>query len=122
MNIDPTSGILIQVRQNLAAQWEVNQTGIQSPLASFETKELAVQYATGIVNSTPGAQIEIAAEPSQQEIEETLLDDALEMSFPSSDPISVSSGISRIEVAPEMVDAGIDHQNSQRIVPAKPQE
>jgi hypothetical protein len=122
MNIDPTSGILIQVRQNLAAQWEVNQTGIQSPLASFETKEFALEYATNIVNSTPDARIEIAVEPSQQQIEETLLDDALEMSFPSSDPISVSSGISRIEVAPEMVDAGIDHQNSQRIVPAKPRE
>jgi hypothetical protein len=45
-------------------------------------------------------------------VEETLLDDALEMSFPSSDPISVSS-ITRIEVVPEMVDAKADHQNSQ---------
>lgn len=122
MNSDPTSGILIQVRQNHAAQWDVNQTGVQTPLASFETKELAVEYATDIVNSTPDAHLEIAVEPSQQQIEETLLDDALEMSFPSSDPISVNSGISRIEVAPEMVDAGIDHQNSQRIVPAKTEE
>lgn len=40
---------------------------------------------------------------------ETLLDDALEMSFPASDPISVSSSITRIEVAPEMADARQDH-------------
>ncbi|MGI4846752.1 MAG: hypothetical protein ACRYGK_01225 [Janthinobacterium lividum] len=43
---------------------------------------------------------------------ETLLDGAVEMSFPASDPISVSSGITRIEVAPETVDANRDHQNT----------
>ena len=41
---------------------------------------------------------------------EALLDDAVEMTFPASDPISVSSGITRIEVAPDMVDAHDDHQ------------
>ena len=41
---------------------------------------------------------------------EALLDDAVEMTFPASDPISVSSGITRIDVAPEMVDAHGDHQ------------
>jgi hypothetical protein len=41
---------------------------------------------------------------------ESLLDDAVEMTFPASDPISVSSGITRIEVAPDMVDAHDDHQ------------
>lgn len=46
-------------------------------------------------------------------VEEILLDDALEMSFPASDPISVSSGITRIEVQPDMVDASTDHQHSQ---------
>jgi hypothetical protein len=44
---------------------------------------------------------------------EILLDDALEMSFPSSDPISVSSGMTRIEVQPDMVDAKTDHQQCQ---------
>ncbi len=41
---------------------------------------------------------------------ETLLDDAVEMTFPASDPISVDSGITRIEVAPEKVAAATDHQ------------
>ncbi len=41
---------------------------------------------------------------------EALLDDAVEMTFPASDPISVDSGITRIEVAPDMVDAHGDHQ------------
>ncbi|WP_293775951.1 hypothetical protein [uncultured Oxalicibacterium sp.] len=43
---------------------------------------------------------------------ETLLDDAIEMTFPASDPISVDAGITRIERAPEKVDAHDDHQNS----------
>ena len=46
---------------------------------------------------------------------ETLLDDAVEMTFPASDPISVDSGITRIEVAPEKVDASTDHQNAATI-------
>lgn len=58
-------------------------------------------------------------ETEQDKAKETLLDEAIEMTFPSSDPISVSSGITRIEVAPEMVAASTDHQNSQSIEPRK---
>lgn len=43
---------------------------------------------------------------------ETLLDEAVEMTFPASDPISVDSGITRIEVAPDKVDASRDHQSA----------
>ena len=46
----------------------------------------------------------------EQQAKETLLDDAVEMTFPASDPISVDAGITRIEVAPEKVDAHLDHQ------------
>jgi hypothetical protein len=49
---------------------------------------------------------------SEQRAKETLLDEAVEMTFPASDPISVDAGITRIEVAPEMVDAQTDHQNA----------
>ncbi|MEJ7806097.1 MAG: hypothetical protein WKG03_09295 [Telluria sp.] len=48
----------------------------------------------------------------EQAAKETLLDDAVEMTFPASDPISVDSGITRIEVAPDKVDASTDHQNA----------
>jgi hypothetical protein len=51
-------------------------------------------------------------ETGSDHAKETLLDDAVEMSFPASDPISVSAGITRIEVAPEKVDAKTDHQNT----------
>lgn len=47
----------------------------------------------------------------EQLAKETLLDDAVEMTFPASDPISVDSGITRIEVAPDMVAACTDHQH-----------
>jgi predicted RecB family nuclease len=46
----------------------------------------------------------------EQIAKETLLDEAVEMTFPASDPISVDAGITRIEVAPDMVDASSDHQ------------
>lgn len=47
-----------------------------------------------------------------QKAKEVLLDDAVEMTFPASDPISVDSGITRIEVAPEKVAAQGDHQHA----------
>ncbi len=119
MEIDQKTGILIQVRQLADTQWEVNETGIQSPLGTFSTRELAFDYAIDISKSKLGSRIELALEPDKEHVKESLLDDALEMSFPSSDPISVNSGITRIEVAPEMVDASVDHQNSQTIEPAK---
>ena len=49
---------------------------------------------------------------SKEQAEECLLDDAVEMTFPASDPISVDSGITRIEVAPDKVDAARDHQGA----------
>ena len=55
-----------------------------------------------------------SASPKEQ-AEEELLDDAVEMTFPASDPVSVQSSITRIEVAPDMVDASRDHQAAQEI-------
>jgi hypothetical protein len=55
-------------------------------------------------------------QPAPHEIaKETLLDEAVEMTFPASDPISVDAGITRIEVAPEKVDASTDHQHAERV-------
>lgn len=51
----------------------------------------------------------------EQVAKETLLDDAVEMTFPASDPISVDAGITRIEVAPDMVDASTDHQHAKKM-------
>ena len=54
----------------------------------------------------------VETQPQGDAAKETLLDDAVEMTFPASDPISVDAGITRIEVAPDMVDAGRDHQHA----------
>jgi len=51
----------------------------------------------------------------QEQAKETLLDGGLEMTFPASDPISVDSGITRIEVPPEMVNAHDDHQHAGKV-------
>jgi hypothetical protein len=55
------------------------------------------------------------AEPREAVAKEALLDDAVEMTFPASDPVSVTSSITRIEVPPEKVDASSDHQNAAAI-------
>ncbi|MET3133061.1 hypothetical protein AAKU55_003343 [Oxalobacteraceae bacterium GrIS 1.11] len=47
-----------------------------------------------------------------EQAKEELLDEAVEMTFPASDPISVDSGITRIEVSPDSVDAKTDHQHA----------
>ena len=48
----------------------------------------------------------------KDEKEEEQIDDAVEMTFPASDPISVDpNSITRIEKAPEKPDASEDHQN-----------
>ena len=71
-----------------------------------------VKWATAI--ATLADEVETVEEAAK----EALLDEALEMSFPSSDPVSINPGITRIEVAPETVDASTDHQNSLSIEPA----
>lgn len=50
-----------------------------------------------------------------EKAKEELLDDAVEMTFPASDPIAVDAGITRIEVAPEKVDAQADHQHAAKV-------
>ncbi len=67
-----------------------------------------VGYATAIkaLSSCEGAS-------SKEQAEEALMDDAVEMTFPASDPVSVQSSITRIEVAPDKVDASRDHQHAQ---------
>jgi hypothetical protein len=55
------------------------------------------------------------AEPLDKVAKEALLDDAVEMTFPASDPVAVQSSITRIEVPPEKVDATTDHQHAAAI-------
>jgi len=52
------------------------------------------------------------AEPREAVAKETLIDDAVEMTFPASDPVAIESSVTRIEVPPEKVDASTDHQNA----------
>jgi predicted RecB family nuclease len=55
------------------------------------------------------------AEPAESVAQETLLDEAVEMTFPASDPVAVQSSITRIEVPPDKVDARTDHQHAAAI-------
>jgi hypothetical protein len=55
------------------------------------------------------------AEPIQDVAKDKLQDDAVEMTFPASDPLAIDASITRIEVAPEKVDASSDHQHASAI-------
>src|ERR1035437_9558575 len=114
MGFDQKGGVVIKVQQSVNGQWDVNETGFEKPLATFEIREKAVEYANDIAKKKGGSRFDQEVETEKDKAKETLLDDAIEMTFPSSDPISVASGITRIEVAPEMVAARTDHQNSHR--------
>jgi hypothetical protein len=105
---------------------------VDAPLTALcgigENEAKALQDAFNVKTIRELAQLKIVAHavaiemmasaehPSASETaKETLLDDAVEMTFPASDPISVDSGITRIEVAPEKVEASRDHQNASAI-------
>jgi len=68
--------------------------------------ELKVVKWARAIRTMAGAE----AEPTESVAKETLIDDAVEMTFPASDPVAIESSITRIEVAPEKVDASTDHQ------------
>jgi hypothetical protein len=70
----------------------------------------AVKYARAIRTMATAE-----AEPLGKIAKEALIDDAVEMTFPASDPVSIQSSITRIEVPPEKVDASSDHQNAAAI-------
>jgi hypothetical protein len=50
-----------------------------------------------------------------EQARETLLDEAVEMTFPASDPLSVDAGVTRIEVAPDAVGGHEDHQHAGQV-------
>jgi hypothetical protein len=58
---------------------------------------------------------DLEQETPAEQAKETLLDSAVEMTFPASDPVSVDAGITRIEVPPEVVNAHDDHQHAGKV-------
>ena len=119
MGFDQKGTVVIKVQQGENGKWDVNETGFEKPLATFEAKDKALEYAHDIARTKGGSRVELESGTGTENVKEALLDDAIEMTFPSSDPISVSSGITRIEKAPEMAEARTDHQNSPAVEAAK---
>ena len=64
----------------------------------------AIEVLAGVERDTP-----------EQLAKEVLLDEAVEMTFPASDPVSIDSGITHVEVPPDMVDAATDHQHAHSV-------
>lgn len=88
--------------------------------ASHEERLLDDALAKTFPASDPVAELPAEPDaPEEEKAKETLLDTAIEMSFPASDPISVDAGITRIEHAPDSVDASTDHQNSNEVEAAE---
>lgn len=101
---------------------------VDAPLTALagigEKEASALQEAFGVSTIRQLAQLKVVSHAVAIEMmasaestggnsaKETLLDEAVEMTFPASDPISVDAGITRIEVAPEKVEASRDHQHA----------
>jgi hypothetical protein len=115
MGFDQQGSVVIKVKQAPNGQWDVNENGFERPLATFDSESMAITYANDVVGSKAGSRVESGNKIEQGMADEALLDSAIEMTFPSSDPISVSSGITRIEVQPDKVDASKDHQHSNAV-------
>jgi len=115
MGFDQRGSVVIKVQRAQNGKWDVNEIGFDKPLASFDSESLALTYANDIVVSKPGSRVESGETDKQGFTDDVLLDSAIEMTFPSSDPISISPGATRIEGKPDTVDAGEDHQNSNTI-------
>jgi hypothetical protein len=97
------SGVTAEQVQALRSAFGVHTIGDLADSKLFKTA-LAIKVLSAEECDTP-----------KQVAEEVLIDDAVEMTFPASDPLSVTSSITRIEVPPEMVQASTDHQHAAAI-------
>lgn len=80
---------------------------------SFPASDAVAEVQPG--SESTGHEADVAADAKQEEeidaVGEELLDDAISLTFPASDPVSVNSSITRIEKAPELPSGHEDHQN-----------
>lgn len=93
---------------------EDDAKALQQAFRITTVRELAnlnfIKWAVAITTLADEEQMQPA-----EKAKEELLDDAVEMTFPASDPVSIDSSITRIEVPPEKVDASTDHQAASSI-------
>ena len=101
----------------LTALCGIGESQAKALQEAFNIKTIRQLAQLKVVSYAVAIEMMASAEhPSSSETaKETLLDEAVEMTFPASDPISVDAGITRIEVAPEKVEAARDHQNASAI-------
>jgi hypothetical protein len=101
----------------LTALCGIGEKEAQALQEAFNVKSIRQLAQLKVVAHAVAIEMMASAEhPSTADTaKETLLDDAVEMTFPASDPISVDAGITRIEVAPDKVEASRDHQNASAI-------
>lgn len=60
MGFDQKGNVVIKVRQGANGQWDVNETGFEKPLATFESKDKAIEYANDIAKTKGGSRVELA--------------------------------------------------------------
>jgi hypothetical protein len=60
MGFDQKGSIVLKVQLGTSGKWDVNETGFEKPLATFETKEKAIEYANDIAKTKGGTRVELA--------------------------------------------------------------
>jgi hypothetical protein len=66
MNAEPQRPVFIQMQQSTDGNWDVNQVGLDHPLASFSDIEKCVDYASEMVQQKNGIVVQYFNEPSKQ--------------------------------------------------------
>ncbi len=59
MGFDQKGSVVIKVQQGENGQWDVNETGFEKPLATFDGKDKALEYANDIAKTKGGSRIEV---------------------------------------------------------------
>jgi hypothetical protein len=62
MGFDQPGKVVIKVQQGNNGQWDVNEVGFEKPLASFDSKEKADEYANDIAKTKGGASVQTSGD------------------------------------------------------------
>jgi Uncharacterized protein conserved in bacteria (DUF2188) len=68
MGFDQKGTSVFCVEPGAAGQWVVKEEGFEKPLALFDTKEEAREYADDIARTKAGSQIKVKDDPGQRAV------------------------------------------------------
>lgn len=69
MGFDQKGVLVFRVKKSKSGEWNVMEAGIKKPLASFETRKDASEYAYDLAETRDGSKVEVFDEQGVQQKE-----------------------------------------------------